>query len=65
MNFKTGFSVFFVALAMSGWTHFAQADSLEATCEVRKDGDKQKGRSGPCTFGQRQEIGRASCRERV
>ena len=32
----------------------ARADTAEATCEVRKDGDKQKGKSGPCTFGQRQ-----------
>jgi len=43
-----------LAMAMSGWTHIAKADSLEATCEVRKDGEKQKGKSGPCTFGQRQ-----------
>ena len=32
----------------------AHADTAEANCEVRKDGDKQKGKSGPCTFGQRQ-----------
>jgi hypothetical protein len=32
----------------------AQAETVDATCEVRKDGDKQKGKSGPCTFGQRQ-----------
>jgi hypothetical protein len=32
----------------------ARADSADANCEVRKDGDKQKGKSGPCTFGQRQ-----------
>jgi len=31
-----------------------RADSADANCEVRKDGDKQKGKSGPCTFGQRQ-----------
>ena len=43
-----------LAMAMSGWTHIAKADSLEANCEVRKDGEKQKGKSGPCTFGQRQ-----------
>jgi hypothetical protein len=47
-------SAIFLAMAMSSWTHIAQADSLDATCEVRKDGDKQKGKSGPCTFGQRQ-----------
>lgn len=32
----------------------AHADSADATCEVRKNGDKQKGKSGPCTFSQRQ-----------
>ncbi len=32
----------------------ARADSADANCEVRKDGDKQGGKSGPCTFGQRQ-----------
>lgn len=35
-------------------TQVASADSAAATCEVRKDGDKQNGKSGPCTFGQRQ-----------
>jgi hypothetical protein len=32
----------------------ARADTADANCEVRKDGDKQKGKSGPCTFSQRQ-----------
>ena len=32
----------------------ALADSSEATCEVRKDGDTKQGASGPCTFSQRQ-----------
>jgi len=32
----------------------AHADSVEATCEVRKDGETKQGQSGPCTFGQRQ-----------
>src|SRR5512140_3276602 len=32
----------------------AHADTAEATCEVRKDGDTQRGKSGPCTFSQRQ-----------
>jgi hypothetical protein len=54
MKSTTALSAIFLAMAMSGWIHIAQADSLEANCEVRKDGDKQKGRSGPCTFGQRQ-----------
>ena len=32
----------------------AQADTRQANCEVRKDGETKKGKSGPCTFGQRQ-----------
>jgi hypothetical protein len=42
--------------AMLGVTsiHVTRADTAEATCEVRKDGEKQGGKSGPCTFGQRQ-----------
>jgi len=39
--------------ALAG-TQIASADSAAATCEVRKDGEKQGGKSGPCTFGQRQ-----------
>lgn len=31
-----------------------RADSAAANCEFRKDGEKQGGKSGPCTFGQRQ-----------
>ncbi len=54
MKSTTALSAIFLAMAMSGWIHIAQADSLEANCEVRKDGEKQKGKSGPCTFGQRQ-----------
>ena len=42
------------ALVGATLTHRAQADTASATCAVRKDGDKQKGKSGPCTFGQRQ-----------
>ena len=44
-------ALLFGALA---WTQIASADSAAATCEVRKDGEKQGGKSGPCTFGQRQ-----------
>jgi hypothetical protein len=44
-------ALLFSALA---WTQIASADSASATCEVRKDGEKQGGKSGPCTFGQRQ-----------
>jgi len=32
----------------------AIADSAEAMCEVRKDGDTKHGASGPCSFSQRQ-----------
>jgi hypothetical protein len=39
--------------ALAG-TQIASADTAQATCEVRKDGEKQGGKSGPCTFGQRQ-----------
>ncbi len=43
-----------VAIALSGWLSTAHADSAEATCQVRKDGEVKQGRSGPCTFSQRQ-----------
>lgn len=43
-----------LALTITVCTQAARADTRDATCEVRKDGDKQKGKSGPCTFGQRQ-----------
>jgi hypothetical protein len=43
-----------LALGLAGYVHPAQADSTQANCEVRKDGEKQKGKSGPCTFGQHQ-----------
>lgn len=39
-------------------THFgclaAMADSADATCQVRKEGETKHGKSGPCTFSQRQ-----------
>lgn len=47
-------TLLFAAAAFSVWSGVARADSTDATCEVRKDGDKQKGKSGPCTFSQRQ-----------
>jgi hypothetical protein len=47
-------SIIGIAVVMSGWAPVAKADSLQATCEVRKDGETQKGKSGPCTFSQRQ-----------
>jgi hypothetical protein len=41
-------------LALSGMASSAYADSNDAFCEVRKDGEVKQGRSGPCTFSQRQ-----------
>ena len=32
----------------------ARADSNEANCQIRKDGETKHGQSGPCTFSQRQ-----------
>ena len=54
MKASTVLSAPFLALAMAGWTHIAAADSMQASCEVRKDGEQKKGQSGPCTFSQRQ-----------
>jgi hypothetical protein len=48
------FSTSALLLGAPAWTQIASADSAAATCEVRKDGEKQGGKSGPCTFGQRQ-----------
>ncbi len=43
-----------LALAVLTPIASAHADSAEAMCEVRKDGDTKRGASGPCTFSQRQ-----------
>ena len=43
-----------VVLAMCGMASSAYADSAEANCQVRKDGETKHGMSGPCTFSQRQ-----------
>src|SRR5512135_695674 len=43
-----------VVLALAGIAAPAYADSAQATCEVRKDGQAKQGQSGPCTFSQRQ-----------
>lgn len=48
------FGVAIVSLACAQFVPVAHADMADASCEVRKDGDKQKGKSGPCTFSQRQ-----------
>lgn len=54
MKTSSALAVLCAAVAAASWVPSVQADSAAATCEVRKDGDKQKGKSGPCTFGQRQ-----------
>jgi hypothetical protein len=54
MKKSTFLSVSLVAIAMSGWLSTARADSADATCQVRKDGETKQGMSGPCTFSQRQ-----------
>jgi hypothetical protein len=54
MNMSTFRFAFALAMALSAFTGVSRADTVEANCEVRKDGDTQKGRSGPCTFSQRQ-----------
>jgi hypothetical protein len=54
MNKSAFLSLSLVAIAMSGWLSVAHADSADATCQVRKDGDTKQGQSGPCTFSQRQ-----------
>ena len=40
--------------AIVAWQPPAAADSAEASCQVRKDGEAKHGMSGPCTFSQRQ-----------
>ena len=54
MKASTVLSAVALALTLTVCTQAVRADTRDATCEVRKDGDKQKGKSGPCTFGQRQ-----------
>ncbi len=51
---KVFFGMAIAALVAGPLAQLAHADTVDATCEVRKDGDKQKGKSGPCTFSQRQ-----------
>ena len=50
-------AVFVAAIAivsLGTWSQASLADSTDAMCEVRKDGDAKKGASGPCSFSQRQ-----------
>jgi hypothetical protein len=48
------FSTSALLLGALAGAQIASADSAAANCEVRKDGEKQGKKSGPCTFGQRQ-----------
>ena len=54
MKKSASLSVLLVVLALGGIATPAYADSAQATCEVRKDGQAKHGQSGPCTFSQRQ-----------
>ena len=54
MNTIRTLSVVLVAVAVVGTIPTALADTASASCEVRKDGNKWQGASGPCSFSQRQ-----------
>lgn len=54
MKTSTLLALSFVAAIWLDGVSTAMADSAEAMCEVRKDGDTKKGASGPCDFSQRQ-----------
>jgi len=54
MKAATILSIPCLVLAMSASIPPASADSAEATCQIRKDGETKEGASGPCTFSQRQ-----------
>ena len=43
-----------VGFASLSWVRPVHADSTSATCEVRREGEKNTESSGPCTFSQRQ-----------
>lgn len=48
------FSTSLILLGTVALSLTARADTTEATCEVRKDGEAKAGQSGACTFSQRQ-----------
>jgi hypothetical protein len=54
MKTSTILSLTLAAATLIGTLPTARADSAEAMCEVRKDGDTKKKASGPCNFSQRQ-----------
>ncbi len=43
-----------VALSLALMSTVGTADTADADCVMRKDGEKKEGASGPCTFSQRQ-----------
>jgi hypothetical protein len=54
MKAKIVLSAALAAVTAIGAVSIARADSMDAMCEVRKDGDTKQGASGPCSFSQRQ-----------
>ena len=54
MKLSTFLSVSVLAVTAVAAIPTVLADSADATCQVRKDGDTKHGASGPCTFSQRQ-----------
>ncbi len=53
MKLTFALTLFAASIAVVAPRH-AAADTSRADCEVRKDGDKWKGASGPCSYSQRQ-----------
>lgn len=47
-------SISIVALAAIASPASLRADTADANCELRKDGEVKQGKSGPCSFSQRQ-----------
>jgi len=54
MNRIATASLVVLVASVAALAQTARADTTDAMCEVRKDGDKKKNASGPCTFSQRQ-----------
>jgi hypothetical protein len=54
MNALVALSTSLLFIGTAALTQTATADTAEATCEVRKDGEAKAGQSGACTFSQRQ-----------
>jgi hypothetical protein len=54
MKYWTSLATIAGILALGSWAPTTLADSNDAMCEVRKDGETKQKLSGPCTFSQRQ-----------